>query len=466
MSAAEHFENVILGGGTSGKLISWELARAGRPTAVIERGLIGGSCPNIACLPSKNVIHSAKVAQLLRRAAEFGLQTGPARTDMAGVRRRKRAMVEDLIAIHRTRFAANGLEFVLGEGRFIAPRTIEVRLAEGGTQRLECERIFLDLGTHATILDIQGLAAAGPLTHVEALDLDRLPAHLIVLGGGYVGVEMAQAFRRFGSKVTVVQHGPQLLPREDPDIAEAIRTIFVEEGIDVALEAEPIAVDGSSGEKVRLRVATHDGERVIEGSDLLVAAGRTPNTHGIGLEIGGIELDPRGYIKVNERLETSAPGVWAMGECAGSPHFTHVAEHDFRIVRDNLARQNRTTRDRLVPYCVFTDPELARVGLSEREAERQGIEARVARLPMSAVFRAQTIGETSGFMKALIDPRSERILGFAMVGAEAGEVMAVVQTAMLAGLPYTALREAILTHPTMAEGLRGLFTSDFDQEKQ
>ena len=466
MSAVEHVENVILGGGAAGKLIAWELAGAGRRTAVIERGLIGGSCPNIACLPSKNVIHSAKVAHLLRHAGEFGLQAAPATTDMAGVRRRKRAMVEDLVAAHWARFAANGLDFILGEGCFIAPRTIEVRLAEGGTRRLEGERVFLDLGTHAMIPDIPGLAAARPLTHIEALELNRLPAHLIVLGGGYVGVELAQAFRRFGSDVTVVQHGPQLLPREDPDLAEAIRTIFVEEGIEVALEAEPVAVEGSSGDKVRLRLATHAGERVLAGSDLLVAAGRTPNTHGIGLELGGIELDPRGYVKVNERLETTAPGVWAMAECAGSPQFTHVAEHDFRIVRDNLAGQDRTTRDRLVPYCVFTDPELAQVGLSERAAERQGIKARVARLPMGAVFRAQTIGETSGFMKALIEPHSERILGFAMLGAEAGEVLAVVQTAMLAGLPYPALRDAILTHPTMAEGLRALFADGFDQDKQ
>jgi pyruvate/2-oxoglutarate dehydrogenase complex dihydrolipoamide dehydrogenase (E3) component len=279
--------------------------------------------------------------------------------------------------------------------------TIEARLAEGGTRLFECERIFMDLGTHARVPDIPGLSAAAPLTHVEALELDRLAAHLIVLGGGYVGVELAQAFRRFGSEVTVVQHGPQLLAPEDPDLAEAVRTIFVEEGIDVALESEPMAVDGTSGEKVRLRVATKDGLRVIEGSDLLVAAGRTPNTHGIGLDIAGVELDPRGYVKVNERLETTAPGVWAMGECAGSPQFTHVAEHDFRIVRDNLAGQDRTTRDRLVPYCVFTEPELARVGLNETEAERQGIEARVARLPMSAVFRAQTIGETRGFMTSV-----------------------------------------------------------------
>jgi pyruvate/2-oxoglutarate dehydrogenase complex dihydrolipoamide dehydrogenase (E3) component len=459
MSAAERVENVILGGGAAGKLISWDLARAGRRTVVIERGLIGGSCPNIACMPSKNVIHSAKVAEFLRHAAAFGQRAGPATTDMAGVRRRKRAMVEDMIAIHRTRFAANGLEFVLGEGRFIAPRTIEVRLADGGTRRLEGERVFLDLGTHAMVPDIPGLAAAGPLTHVEALELDRLPAHLVVLGGGYVGIEMAQAFRRFGSEVTVVQHGPQLLAREDPDVAEAIRRIFIEDGINMALEAEPIAVEGISGEKVRLRIATHDGERVIEGSDLLVAAGRTPNTYGIGLDIAGVELDPRGYVKVDAQLKTTAPGVWAMGECAGSPQFTHVAVDDFRVVRDRLAGQDRTTRERLIPYCVFIDPELARVGLSEREAERQGIEARVARLPMSGVLRARTIGATRGFMKALIDPRSERILGFAMLGAEAGEVVAVVQMAMLAGLRYTGLRDAILTHPTMAEGLNDLFAN-------
>src|ERR671919_459850 len=426
MSAAEHFENVILGGGAAGKLIFWDLAGAGRRTAVIERALIGGSCPNIACMPSKNVIHSAKVAQFLRHAAEFGLRAGPATTDMAGVRQRKRAMVEGMVAIHQTRFAANGLEFILGEGRFIAPMTIEVWLAEGGTRRLEAERVFLDVGTHATVPDI----------------------------------------RRFGSEVTVVERGPQLAAREDPDVAAAIRTIFLEDGIELALDTEPVGVEGSSGEKVRLRVATNDGERVIEGSDLLVAAGRTPNTDGIGLDVAGVELDPRGYVKVDERLETTAPGVWAMGECAGSPQFTHAAVDDFRVVRDNLAGQDRTTRDRLIPYCVFIDPELARVGLSEREAERRGIKAQVARLPMNAVLRARTIGETRGFMKALIDPHSEDILGFAMLGAEAGEVVAVVQTAMLAELRYTGLRDAILTHPTMAEGLNELFASVSDQEKR
>jgi pyruvate/2-oxoglutarate dehydrogenase complex dihydrolipoamide dehydrogenase (E3) component len=453
MSNSERFPNVVLGGGEAGKYIAWELARSGQRVAVVERGLIGGSCPNIACLPSKNMIHSAKVVELVRHAATFGVRLGPWTLDMAGVRQRKRDMVDGLIAIHKARFAVDGLDFILGEGRFVAPRTIEVRLAEGGMRRLEGERVFLNLGTHAAVPDIPGLTGAAPLTHVEALDLDRLPAHLIVLGGGYVGLEMAQAFRRFGSRVTVIDQAAQLAPREDPDVAEAVRAIFAEDGVDVVLEAAIEAIGGRSGNQVKVRLRTPAGQREIDGSDLLVALGRTPNTHGIGLESAGVELDSRGYVKVNERLETTAPGVWAMGECAGSPQFTHVAYDDFRVVRDNLAGRSRTTRDRLIPYCMFIDPELGRVGLGEAEAKRRGIAVRVARLPMSSVLRARATGETRGFMKALIDARSDRILGFTMLGAGAGEVVAAVQAAMLAGLPYTALRDAILTHPTMAEGL-------------
>jgi pyruvate/2-oxoglutarate dehydrogenase complex dihydrolipoamide dehydrogenase (E3) component len=458
MSTIERFPNIVLGGGEAGKYIAWELARSGQRVAVVERGLIGGSCPNIACLPSKNVIRSAKVVELVRHAATFGLRLGPWSLDMAGVRQRKREMVNGMIDIHKARFAAYGLEFVLGEGHLVAPRTIEVRLTQGGVRHLEGERVFLDLGTRAAVPDIPGLATAAPLTHVEALELDRLPAHLIVLGGGYVGLEMAQAFRRFGSRVTVIEQAAQLAPREDPDVAEAVGAIFAEEGIDVVLEAALEAIDGRSGEQVVVRLRARGAQREIEGSDFLVAAGRTPNTRGIGLESAGIALDLRGYVKVNERLETRAAGVWAMGECAGSPQFTHVAYDDFRVVRDNLAGRSRTTRDRLIPYCVYIDPELGRVGLDEAEAKRRGIAVRVARLPMSAVLRARAIGETRGFMKALIDWRSDRILGFTMLGSGAGEVTAAVQSAMLGGLPYTGLRDAILTHPTMAEGLNVLLS--------
>jgi pyruvate/2-oxoglutarate dehydrogenase complex dihydrolipoamide dehydrogenase (E3) component len=457
MSKSEAFENVVLGGGEAGKYIAWELAREGRRTAVIERALIGGSCPNIACLPSKNVIHSAKIADLLRHAEAFGQWADLATTDMEAVRQRKRDMVAGMVAIHRSKFAANGLDFLLGEGRFVAPRTVQVRLTDGGTRQVEGERIFLNLGTHASVPEIPGLAAAAPLTHVEALELGRLPAHLLVIGGGYVGLELAQAFRRLGSRVTVIEHGPQLMAREDADVAEAVRAGLVEDGIDVLLGAETQAVEGRSGQRLRVRLRGAAGEQAIEGSDILVAAGRRPNTRSIGLDIAGVALGPRGHVQVNERLETTAPGIWAVGECAGSPQFTHVAFDDFRVVRDNLAGRNRTTQGRLVPYCMFTDPPLARVGLSETEAGQRGIPVRVARLPMTAVLRARTIGETRGFMKALIDAQGDRILGFTMLGPEAGEVVAVVQTAMMAGLPYTALRDAVLTHPTMAEGLTALF---------
>ena len=448
-------ENVVLGGGEAGKYVAWELANEGRPVVVIERALIGGSCPNIACLPSKNVIRTAQVAGLVARAAEYGIQAAEVRVDMEGVRRRKREMVDGMIAIHRKKFAVPHLEFLLGEGRLTGPRTVEVRLAQGGTRTFEAERLFLNLGTHASVPDIPGLAAAAPLTHVEALELDRLPSHLIVLGGGYVGVELAQAFRRLGSAVTILQYGSQLLDREDPDVAAAVREIFEQDGIDVVTGAETTAVEGRSGESIRLRVKTPAGERTVEGSDILAAAGRVPNTRGIGLEEAGIALDARGYIEVDDRLQ-AAPSVWAMGECAGSPQFTHVALDDFRVVRDNLAGKSRSTRDRLIPYCAFIDPELARIGLDEAMAARQGTPVRVAKLAMTSVLRARAMVETRGFMKMLIAAESDRILGFTMLGVSAGEVLAVVQAAMLGGLPYTGLRDAIFTHPTMAEGLNVL----------
>jgi pyruvate/2-oxoglutarate dehydrogenase complex dihydrolipoamide dehydrogenase (E3) component len=459
MSQPKSYDDIVLGSGAGGKLLAWHLARSGRRVAVVERRWIGGSCPNIACMPSKNEIRSAKVADLVRHAAQFGITTGAISVDMAKVRQRKRAMVDYSVAAHLDAYRQSGAELILGDGRFVAPKTLEVRLTDGGIKELTGESVFLNVGTRATIPAVPGLADARPLTHIEALELDRLPAHLIVFGGGYVGLELAQAYRRFGSRVTVLQNGPQLAGREDPDVAKALTKLFSDEGIEVHLSTETLQVEGQSGKGVHLRVRTALGERTIDGSDILVATGRTPNTSGIGLDLTGVRLDPRGFIEVNERLETSAPGVWAIGECAGSPQFTHVSEDDFAIIRDNLAGKNRSTRDRLIPFCLFTDPELARVGLNETEARQQGVTVRVARLSMSAVLRAQTTGEMRGFMKAMIDGRSDRILGFTMFGPEAGEVMAVVQTAMLAGLPYTKLRDAIIAHPTMAEGLRNLFSN-------
>jgi pyruvate/2-oxoglutarate dehydrogenase complex dihydrolipoamide dehydrogenase (E3) component len=346
----------------------------------------------------------------------------------------------------------------MGSARFVAPKTLEVRLNDGGTRVLAGDQVFLNLGTHAAIPNVPGLEAARPLTHIEALELDYLPSHLVVLGGGYVGLEMAQAYRRFGSRVTVIESGPQLMGREDSDVSNEVQRILGEEGIQFLMATETLNVHGRSGEGVSLALRTPSGEQKIESSDILVAAGRIPNTAGIGLEEAGVELDGRGYIRVNERLETTAPKVWAIGECAGSPQFTHVSVDDFRIITDNLAGGTRSTRDRLVPYCMFTDPPLARVGLSEREAQHKGVTARIARLPMEAVLRAHTTDETQGFMKALVGG-DDRILGFTMVGAEAGEVVAVVQTAMLANLPYPAMRDAVLAHPTMAEGLGPLLSN-------
>ena len=459
MSEPERFELLILGSGEAGKLLAWHMAGLGRRTAVVERRWIGGSCPNIACLPSKNEIWGARVAHLAHHAAQFGTMiAGPVTTDMAKVRQRKRAMVEREIAFHLNNYKTTGAELIMGAGHFVAPKTLEVKLNDGGTRVLAGDQVFLNLGTHAAIPNVPGLEAARPLTHIEALELDYLPSHLVVLGGGYVGLEMAQAYRRFGSRVTVIESGPQLMTREDPDVADEMQRLLGDEGIQILLAAETLNVNGRSGEGVSLTVRTPSGEQRIDGSDILVAAGRIPNTAGIGLEEAGVELDGRGYIRVTELLETTAPGVWAMGESAGSPQFTHVSHDDFRIIRDNLAGGKRSTRDRLVPYCMFTDPPLARVGLSESEAHRQGVAASVARLPMSAVLRTQTTDETQGFMKALVGS-DDRILGFTMIGAEAGEVMTVVHTAMLADLAYPRLRDAVIAHPTMAEGLGQLFSN-------
>lgn len=455
----ERVENLVIGAGEAGKSIAWELAKQGRPVLVVERDALGGACPNVACLPSKNVINSARVAHLARHAQEYGVEVGEPRIDMATVRRRKREMVDGLQGIHRQKFAAPGITVLMGAARFVGDRRIEVQLRDGGTRTILAERVFLNLGTKASVPEIPGLSSAGPMTHVEALELDRSPEHLLILGGGYVGVEAAQAFRRLGSRVTIVQRGSQLLPREDGDVAEAVQALFLDDGVELVLGANTQRVEGTSGVRVRLSIRDQSGERWVEGSDLLVATGRTPNTRGIGLDLAGVNVNQRGVIEVNDRLETTASGVWAMGECAGSAQFTHVSFDDFRVVRDNLAGRPRTTRGRLIPYCVFTDPQLGRVGVSESEARRSGINYRLARLPMSAVLRARALGETRGFFKALIEADGDRVLGFTMFGPDAGEVIAVVQTAMLGGLPYTALRDAIFTHPTMAEGLNVLFAN-------
>ena len=453
MPNVEKYEVLVLGSGEAGKWTAWTMAQTGHRTAMVERKWLGGSCPNIACLPSKNVIYSARVASLARRGAEFGLEMDRLRINMAGVQRRKREMVEAEHRFHAERTAANGVELIMGDARFVAPRTVEVALNGGGTRRVEGERVFLDVGSRSTMPNIRGLADANPMTHIEALDLDRLPGHLVVIGGGYIGLELAQAIRRFGSQVTVVEAGPQLASREDPDVGAALLELFQDEGIEVLLGTSISEVEGRSGEKVRVNVKDGNGAHILHGTDLLVATGRTPNTKEIGLEQAGVELNEHGYIKVNDRLETTAANVWAIGDCAGSPQFTHVAYHDFRVVHENLNGGNRSTKGRLVPFCMFTDPELARVGRNESEARRDGVEYRIAKMPMANVLRTHTIAEPRGFMKMLIGKDSDEIIGFTAFGVEASELMAAVQTAMVGRRPFTTLRDAIFAHPTMAEGL-------------
>jgi pyruvate/2-oxoglutarate dehydrogenase complex dihydrolipoamide dehydrogenase (E3) component len=371
--SVQNYKNVVIGSGEGGKYLAWHLAQSGEPTVVVERRWVGGSCPNVNCLPSKNEIWSAKVADLMHHATRFGITPSSASSDMAAVRKRKREMVEGLIAVHLDRYKASGAELVMGEAKFIGPKTIDVRLNDGGTRTITGERIFLNLGTHASIPSVPGLAESQPLTNIELLELDRLPEHLIVIGGGYVGLEFAQAYRRFGSRVTILERGRQLLANQDPDVVAALLQTFASEGVDVIVSDEILSVHGRSGTDVTVTTQTSSGEKRTAGSHILVATGRTPNTAGIGLEVAGVELDQKGYVKVNDHLQTTAPNIWAIGECAGSPQFTHISLDDFRVIRDNLAGINRTTRDRMIPSCLFTDPQVAHVGLSETEAGRQAL---------------------------------------------------------------------------------------------
>ncbi len=450
----EHYDIVVFGGGKAGKTLAMDQAGAGKRVAMVEAGMIGGSCINIACIPTKALVRSAQLVELARRADALGLiHTGPAAADMGRVAARTAEVVAGMVAVNRAAFAASGFDLLLGWGRFVGPRVIEVA-TDTGPRQVTGDRIYLDLGTKAAIPAIPGLLEAAPLTHVEALTLDVLPTRLLVIGGGYVGMEMAQAFRHLGSEVVIFEAGRQLAAREDADVALAIGELFTGDGIELVLQARIAGVSGHSGTGVAVRL--EDG-RSFAGSHVLVAAGRTPMTAGIGLDIAGVELDGRGFICVDQTLKTSAAGIWAMGEVAGSPMFTHISLDDYRVAKSGLAGGTRTTAGRLVPYAVFIDPEFARVGLSETEALKAGIPYRLAWMPVDDVPRARTLGERTGFMKALVAVDDDRVLGFAMLGVQAGEVMTIVQMAMLGGLPYTALRDAILTHPTMAEGLGMLF---------
>ncbi|HEY1012231.1 MAG TPA: mercuric reductase [Herpetosiphonaceae bacterium] len=458
MADRTQFDVVVIGSGQAGGPLASAFARAGRSTALIERSHVGGTCINEGCTPTKTMVASARAAYLARRGADYGVSTGAISVDLGVVRGRKQANVESWRGGSQRRLEeTEGLELIFGEASFAGPKRIAVRLSGGGERELEAGLVVINAGCRPAAPPIEGLDQVPALDSTSIMELDEVPEHLIVLGGGYIGLEFGQMFRRFGSQVTIVQSGGQLLAREDDDVAEAVAEILREDGIEVLLNTRALRVSGAGG-GVELVAATPDGERTLRGSHLLLAAGRRPNTDALNLAAAGIETDRHGYVTVNERLETNVPGVYAAGDIKGGPAFTHISYDDFRILRANLLEGGSlTTAGRMVPYAVFIDPQLGRVGLSEREAAEQGRAVRVAKLPMSSVARALEVDEARGFMKALVDPATDQLLGCAVLGIEGGEIMGALQIAMMGKLPYTALRDATFAHPTLLESLNNLF---------
>jgi pyruvate/2-oxoglutarate dehydrogenase complex dihydrolipoamide dehydrogenase (E3) component len=461
MTTEQHYDAVVIGAGQGGSPLAGALAGAGHKTAIIEREHVGGTCINEGCTPTKTMVASARVAYLDRRSADYGVQTGPVNVDMVEVRQRKRNIVETFRGGSEQRLEdAENLDLIRGEARFTGPKELEVRLDGGKTAQLTAENIFINVGARPGGVPVEGLDAVPTLDSTTVMELDEVPEHLLVLGGGYVGLEFAQMFRRFGSEVTVVQRGPQLLSREDADVAEAVAEILRQDGVEVLLETEAQSVRQDESGGIQLTVNGPDGEDTLSGSHLLVAAGRPPNTDLLNLEAAGVEMDKRGFVKVNERLETNVPGVYALGDVKGGPAFTHVSYNDYQVIEANLLNGgDATIAGRLVPYTVFMDPQLGRVGLSEAEAREQGRDFRVASMPMGHVARALEMDESRGMMKAVVDGGTGEILGCAILGIEGGEIMAMIQIAIMGKLPYTALRDGMFAHPTLAESLNSLFAT-------
>jgi pyruvate/2-oxoglutarate dehydrogenase complex dihydrolipoamide dehydrogenase (E3) component len=455
--AEDSYDAIVIGTSQGGRFLPLDLAKAGRRVALVERDQLGGVCVNRGCTPTKTMVASARLAYQARRGAEFGLQTGAISVDLAAVRERKRAMVVGARENYAGRLGQDGLELIEGEAHFTGPKTVEVTLTNGGTRQLSAQVVVVDTGTRPKPLSITGAEDVQVLDSTSIMELDEVPEHLIILGGGYIGLEFGQMFRRFGSEVTIVQTSVRLMMIEDEDVSDEVAAILRDDGITVLTSSRPVRVEPSGG-GMRLTVSTADGQRTVEGSHLLSAIGRLPNTEALNPQAAGIDLDDGGFIRVDEYLETSAPGVYAMGDVKGGPAFTHLSYDDYRILRANLLSDKKaSTRDRIVPYTVFIDPQLGRAGLTERAARAQGRAIRVAKLPMSAVIRAIETGETRGFMKAVVDADNGQILGCAVLGSEGGEVMTMVQIAMLGQLTYSDLADGIFAHPLLAEGLNSLF---------
>ena len=464
----QQYDAIVIGSGQGGTPLSLALANSGLRTALVERKHVGGTCVNEGCTPTKTMVASGRVAYLARRAADYGIHTGPITVDLKKVRQRKRDIVDSFRNANQSRVETTAnLELIFGEARFTSAKTIQVRLKDGGERTMSAERFFINAGTRAGIPKLDGLDSVPFLDNISIMELGDLPEHLIVLGGGYVGLEFGQLFRRFGSKVTIVQSGKQLLTQEDPDIAEEVTKILRQDGINVMLNAKSQRVS-QANQQIRLEVQSQEGSVTVAGSHLLVATGRVPNSDTLNLAAASIRTSQRGFIEVNEKLETSASGIYGLGDIKGGPAFTHISYDDFRILRGNLLEhKSLSTKDRQVPYCVFIDPQLGRVGLTETEAGAQGRKIRCAKLPMTSVARALEVDETRGFMKAVIDAESNKILGAAVLGIEGGEIMSVLETAMMGRLPYTALRDGVYAHPTLAESLNNLFMAmDRNNPKQ
>jgi pyruvate/2-oxoglutarate dehydrogenase complex dihydrolipoamide dehydrogenase (E3) component len=461
MAANTHYDAIVIGAGQAGGPLSTALANAGWKTAIIERVHVGGTCINEGCTPTKTMVASARVAYLARRGADYGVHTGPVTIDMVKVRQRKRDIVDSFRGGSERRIERTaGLDLLMGEASFTGPKTLEVLLNAGETRQLTASTIFINAGDRPAKLALAGIENVPTLDSTSIMELDTVPEHLLIIGGGYVGLEFGQMFRRFGSQVTVIQRGAFLLSREDPDVAGEVANILVEDGIEVLLETTPVRVEQTAQGTIHLTVQTPAGERTLSGSHLLAAAGRVPNSDWLNLDAAGIQTDKRGSIQVNERLETNVPGIYALGDVKGEPAFTHISYDDFRIIRTNLLEHGKASiRERLVPYTVFIDPQLGRVGMSETEARAHGHNIKVAKMPMNYVARALEVDESRGFMKAVVDAGTGQILGCAILGIEGGEIMAVLQMAMMGKVPYTVLRDAVFAHPTLAESLNNLFST-------
>jgi pyruvate/2-oxoglutarate dehydrogenase complex dihydrolipoamide dehydrogenase (E3) component len=464
MAATNNYDAIVIGSGQAGGPLSTALAQAGWKTAIIERIHVGGTCINEGCTPTKTMVASARVAYLARRGADYGVHTGPVTIDMIKVRQRKRDIVDSFRNGSQRRIeSAPGLDLLMGEAHFTGPKTLEVRMNNGDTRQLTANTIFINAGDRPAQPSIPGIEGVATLDSTSIMELDTVPEHLLVIGGGYIGLEFGQMFRRFGSQVSIIQRGPNLLSREDADVAEEVANIMREDGINVLLETKPVRVQQTDHGAIHLTVHTPEGEQTLTGSHLLVAAGRVPNTDWLNLPTTGVEMDKHGFIQVNDRLETNVVGVYALGDIKGGPAFTHISYDDYRIIRTNLIEKGHASiRGRLVPYTVFIDPQLGRVGMSETEARAHGHNIKVAKMPMDYVARALEVDESRGFMKAVVDADTSLILGCAVLGLEGGEIMAMLETAMMGKLPYTVLRDAVFAHPTLAESLNNLFSS-FEQ---